>query len=323
MHYANLGRTALKVSRLCLGTMNFGGWTTPEDAFSIMDRALEHGINFFDTANVYGGKAGKGATEEILGRWFAQGGHRRERVVLATKVYGDMGDGPNDKRLSALHIRRACEASLKRLQTDHLDLYQMHHVWREAPWEEVWQALDLLVAQGKVIYVGSSNFAAWNIVQANEHARRRHSLGLVSEQSLYNLTVRQVELEVLPACRAEGVGVLPWSPLGYGLLGGMLADAERGRRAHPTTQERLKAERPRIEAYEDLCRGLGQAPAVVALAWLLGNPAVTAPIIGPRTLGQLESALPALDLRLDAPTLARLDELFPGPGNQAPEAYAW
>ena len=216
MQYTSLGRTACQVSRLCLGTMNFGARASEEDSFAIMDRALELGINFFDTANVYGGTAGKGASEAIIGRWFEASG-RREDVVLATKVYGAMGEGPNDGKLSALHIVRACEASLERLRTDRIDLYQMHHVWRRAPWEEIWQAMDLLVAQGKVLYVGSSNFAGWNIMQANEHARRRHTLGLVSEQSLYNLNARTVELEVLPACRAYGVGVLPWSPLGGGM----------------------------------------------------------------------------------------------------------
>src|SRR4051794_32586414 len=168
MQYTRLGRTALRVSRVCLGTMNFGPQTSEADSFSIMDRALEHGINFFDTANVYGGKKGEGLTERILGRWFAQGDGRRDKVVLATKVYGEMGHWPNQSRLSALHIRRACEDSLKRLRADHIDLYQMHHVDRETPWEEIWQAMEQLVYEGKVIYVGSSNFAVWNIVQANE-----------------------------------------------------------------------------------------------------------------------------------------------------------
>src|SRR4029077_6197956 len=225
-----LGRTALKVSRLCLGTMNFGPLTTEPDSFAIMDHALELGINFFDTANVYGWKKGEGVTEQIVGRWFAQGGGRREKVVIATKVYGDMSDWPNDTFLSARNIINACEGSLRRLQTDHLDLYQMHHVDLDTPWDEIWQAMDLLVAQGKVLYVGSSNFAACHIVKANEAAARRGSLGLVSEQSLYNLNARMVELEVLPACADYGVGVIPWSPLGGGLLGGVLADRATGGR---------------------------------------------------------------------------------------------
>src|SRR5436305_9881120 len=229
MQYTHLGRTGMLVSRLCLGTMNFGPETSEADSFSIMDRALEHGINFFDTANVYGGKKGEGVTEQIVGRWFAQGGDRRDKVVLATKVYGEMGDWPNQSRLSALHIRRACEESLKRLRTDHIDLYQIHHIDRETPWEEIWQAMEQLVREGKVIYVGSSNFAGWHIVQANEAARRRHFLGLVSEQSKYHLLQREIEMEVIPACVACGVGIIPWSPLASGLLGGILQKEQQGR----------------------------------------------------------------------------------------------
>src|SRR4028118_2276510 len=228
MEYRNLGRTGLKVSPLCLGTMNFGPETTEADSFRIMDHALELGINFFDTANVYGQKLGEGVTEQIIGRWLAQGGGRREKVVLATKVYGDMGEWPNQSRLSALHIRRACEDSLRRLQTDYIDLYQMHHIWREAPWEEVWQAMELLVQQGKVVYVGSSNFAGWHIAQANEIAKRRNFLGLVCEQSLYNLNARVVERDLIPACHAYGLGLIPWSPLGGGFLGGVLNKPSEG-----------------------------------------------------------------------------------------------
>lgn len=323
MEYARLGRTGVEVSRLCLGTMNFGPLTTEPDSFAIMDRALEVGINFFDTANVYGQKSGEGVAEQILGRWFAQGGGRREKVVLATKVYGRMGDGANDRRLSALHVRRACEDSLRRLRTDHIDLYQMHHVDRSTPWEEIWQAMELLVAQGKVIYVGSSNFAGWQIAQASETAARRTFLGLVSEQSLYNLRARTIELEVIPACRAYGLGLIPWSPLGGGLLGGVLEGAREGRRAGKLAAERLEKDRARIEAYEALCRKLGERPADVALAWTLREPVVTAPIIGPRTLAQLESSMRALEVRLDAEARKRLDEIWPGPGGEAPEAYAW
>ena len=301
--------------------MNFASNTEEKDAFAIMDRALELGINFFDTADVYGMQIEPGYTEKVLGRWFAQGGGRREKVVLATKVYGVMDEWPNMSRLSALHIRRACEASLARMQTDYLDLYQMHHVWREAPWEEVWQALDILVQQGKVLYTGSSNFAAWNVVQANEIARSRHTLGLVSEQSLYNLLSREGELEMLPACRATGVGVLPWSPLGGGLLAGALQGGKR--RASEKVQARAAALRPQIEAWEGLCQELGHAPADVAIAWLLHQPAVTAPIVGPRTMEQFDALARTPEIELDAQVLARLDEIFPGPGGQAPEAYAW
>ncbi|HUS60663.1 MAG TPA: aldo/keto reductase, partial [Acidimicrobiales bacterium] len=288
------------------------------DAHRIMDRALEHSINFFDTANVYGG----GSTEEIIGRWFAQGGGRREKTVIATKVYGGRDPWPNTNRLSALHIRQACEDSLRRLQTDHIDLYQMHHVDRDTPWDEIWQAMDLLVSQGKVIYVGSSNFAGWHIAKANEAARQRSSLGLVSEQSLYNLTARMVELEVVPACEGYGLGLIPWSPLGGGLLGGALA-RDGVRRASDRVQERVDSMRPQLERYEKLCAELGEQPADVALAWLLANPVVTAPIIGPRTTEQLDGSLRALDITLTDEVLADLDAIFPGPGGTAPEAYAW
>ena len=323
MEFTQLGRTGLKVSRLCLGTMNFGPQTEEKDSFAIMDKALELGINFYDTANVYGWKTGEGVTEQIVGRWFAQGGGRREKVVIATKVYGHMGDWPNQQKLSALHIRQAVEGSLKRLQTDHIDLYQMHHVDRLTPWEEIWQAMEVLVHQGKVIYIGSSNFAGWHITQAQEIAKARHFMGLVSEQSLYNLDARMVEMEVLPACEAYGLGVIPWSPLGGGLLGGVLEKIEKGRRASDEMKKRIEENRPKLEAWEKYCRELGEQPADVALAWLLHNPVVTAPIIGPRTNDQLTGSLRALEIKLDEAALKKLDEIFPGPGGAAPEAYAW
>lgn len=323
MQYSRLGRTGLQVSRLCLGTMNFGPQTSEADSFAIMDRAHDLGINFFDTANVYGQKRGEGVTEGIIGRWFAQGGGRREKTVIATKLYGDMGDWPNERKLSALNIRRACDASLKRMQTDYIDLYQMHHVDRETPWEEIWGAMEVLVQQGKVLYVGSSNFAGWHIVKANEIARERHFMGLVCEQSLYNLNARMIELEVIPACEDYGLGIIPWSPLAGGLLGGALEKAAEGRRASEGVQREIEKNRQKLEAYEGLCRELGQKPADVALAWLLANPAVTAPIIGPRTAEQLDGSLQALEIHLSDETLTRLDGIFPGPGGTAPEAYAW
>ncbi|MEX1071736.1 MAG: aldo/keto reductase [Anaerolineales bacterium] len=324
LNYTHLGRTGLEVSRLCLGTMNFGPKTTEKDSFAIMDRVLELGINFFDTANVYGWKLGEGVTENIVGRWYAQGGGRREKTVIATKVYGRMGEGPNEKRtLSAYHIRRHCEESLRRLQTDHIDLYQMHHVDRTTPWEEIWQAMEVLVYQGKVLYVGSSNFGGMHIAQAQEAAKARNFLGLVSEQSLYNLTERTIELEVIPACEEYGLGLIPWSPLAGGALGGAFEKPKNSRRESEDIQEEVKKQEAQFKAYEQFCKELGQHPATVALAWLLHNPVVTAPIIGPRTMQQLEESLPALDLKLDATTLAKLDEIWPGPGGAAPEAYAW
>ena len=323
MQYVQLGRSGVKVSRLCLGTMNFGPQTAEADSFAMMDRALDLGLNFFDTANVYGWKLGEGWTEQILGRWLAQGGGRREKVVLATKVYGRMGDWPNQSRLSALHIKRACEASLLRLKTDCIDLYQMHHVDRETPWDEIWQAMEQLVREGKVLYVGTSNFAGWQLAQGQELARSRHFLGIVSEQSLYNLTERTIELEVIPACMAYGIGLIPWSPLARGLLAGALSPTMVGRRADQDVQQEVQKHRVQLEAYERLCQELGERPADVALAWLLHQPAVTSPIIGPRTLEQLDGTMRVMNLTLGGETLKRLDALFPGPGGPAPEAYAW
>lgn len=323
MQYTSLGRTGLQVSRLFLGTMNFGPQTSEADSFAIMDQALEQGINVIDTANVYGWKLGEGITEQIIGRWFAQGGGRRDKVVLATKAFMKMGEWPNQQRLSACHIRKACEDSLRRLQTDHIDLYQMHHIDRNTPWEEAWQALDVLVQQGKVIYVGSSNFAGWDIATAQGAAKERHLMGLVSEQSLYNLNARTIELEVIPACRYYGLGLIPWSPLGGGLLSGALKKVTEGRRAEPDRLKDIEEHRSQLEAYEALCQELGEAPADVGLAWLLANPVVTAPIIGPRTVEQLTGSLRALEITLSSETLKRLDDIWPGPGGEAPAAYAW
>ena len=327
MKHVSLGRSGLKVSPLCLGTMNFGPHTTEKDSFAIMDHALEIGVNFFDTADVYGWKRGEGVTESILGRWFAQGGSRRERVVLATKVFGDMetrdGYDPNLARgLSARKIVRSCEASLKRLQTDYVDLYQMHHIDRACPFDEIWQAMETLVAQGKVVYVGSSNFAGWDIATAQQTAAHRHFVGLISEQSVYNLDNRMIELEVLPACRHYGLGLIPWSPLGGGLLGGALRKLKEGRRSGADFEKKVEAKREKLEAYEGFCAKLGEQPADVALAWLLHQPGVIAPIIGPRTMEQFTGNLHSLEVKLDAEALAALDKIFPGPG-EAPKAYSW
>ncbi|MGI8523401.1 MAG: aldo/keto reductase [Nocardioides sp.] len=326
MDYTQLGRTGLSVSRLCLGTMNFGPETSEPDSFSIMDVAHDQGINFFDTANVYGRHSGKGATESIIGRWFATGGGRRERTVLATKAYGEMGDDPawpNDGRLSALSLRRSLDDSLRRLHTDHIDLYQFHHVDRDTPWDEIWQAMETAVTQGKVLYVGSSNFAGWHLAAAQAAAAKRNFLGLVSEQSVYNLANRTVELEVLPSAQAHGLGVLPWSPLHGGLLGGVLKkEADGSRRYNKVATARLDPIRGQLQAFEDLADQLGHEPGELALAWLLHQPAVTAPIVGPRTMSQLTSALAALDVTLEQDTLDRLDEIFPG-HQPAPEDYAW
>jgi aryl-alcohol dehydrogenase-like predicted oxidoreductase len=343
MQYTHLGRTGLLVSRLCLGTMNFGPQTEEPDAYKIMDAALEAGVTFFDTANVYGAwgkpEAHAGWTEEIIGRWFALGGGRREKVVLATKFYNPMNnplDGPNDARgNSAYKMRRSVEASLRRLQTDHIELYQMHHIDPHAPWEEIWGAYEDLVAAGKVVYAGASNFGARHLCWAQAAAASRHFLGLVSEQHQYSLLKRQPELEVLPAALELGLGVIPWSPLGGGLLGGHALDGKGGDRSAQAAKQLDDAARGRLERFHQLAADAGQSPANLALAWTLANPAVTAPIIGPRSVEQLTEALAVPEIKLDTVLLTALDEIFPGAGNPgtgadpasqtatAPWAYSW
>src|SRR3954447_16458072 len=319
MAYGHLGRSGLLVSRIGLGTMNFGYLVDEPGSFAVMDAAVEAGIVFFDTADVYGGpqtpdmKQGYGVSEETVGTWLRRSGHRDD-IVLATKVYQPMGLGPNDRRLSAYHIRRACEASLRRLQVDHIDLYQMHHVDRATPWEEIWQAMEQLVREGKVSYVGSSNFAGWDVALAQSAASNRHFMGLVSEQSLYNLGVRAVEQELIPALRALGVGLIPYSPLHAGLLAGAL----EGGRDDPRVEEH----RRQLEEYEALCRELGATPAAVAVAWVLRNPVVATTALGALTIEELHADLEALSVRLDDEVMARLDRIWPGPG-EAPQSYAW
>ncbi|GAA2458881.1 MULTISPECIES: aldo/keto reductase [Streptomyces] len=328
MKYTQLGRTGLKVSRLVLGTMNFGPQTDEAGSHAIMNAAIDAGINFFDTANVYGWGENKGRTEEIIGSWFARGGDR-DKVVLATKVYGNMAaEGPvwpNHDKLSAVNIRRAVEASLKRLNTDYIDLYQFHHIDRHTPFEEIWQAVDVLIQQGKILYAGSSNFPGYKIAQANETAARRGMVGLVSEQCLYNLAERRAEMEVIPAAQDYGLGVIPWSPLHGGLLGGVLRkEAKGGRRTSGRSADALANTdvRLQIQAYEDLLDKHGLEPGEAALAWLLTRPGVTGPIVGPRTAEQLDSALRAVELELSDEVLKELDAIFPGTG-PSPEAFAW
>lgn len=328
--HKRLGKHGVLVSNICLGTMNFGWKTSVDESFKIMDRALELGINFFDTADVYGWTEQHGYTEEIIGKWIAQGGGRRDAIVLASKVYNPVDRKENlpevnsdGRSLSAYKIRKHCEGSLKRLQTDRIDLYQMHHIDRDCPWDETWQSFDNLVKQGKIIYVGSSNFAGWDIATACQEASKRGMLGLVSEQSIYNLDNRMLELEVIPSCKNYGLGLIPWSPLAGGLLGGALQKHESGRRADEESAKLIEKKRDQLEKYESLCKNIGHPPAEVALAWLLHNPVVTAPIIGPRTVEQLESSVRAASIQLDHETLEKLDEIFPGPGGEAPMAYAW
>jgi aryl-alcohol dehydrogenase-like predicted oxidoreductase len=322
MQYSKLGRSGLLVSRLCLGTMNFGAHTTEKDSYEIMNRALELGINFFDTANVYGGKKGEGITEKIIGKWLDENKTRRDKIVLATKVYGEMGNLVNERYLSAYHIKKACEDSLKRMKTDHIDLYQMHHVHRDTPWDEIWQAMEQLISEGKIIYVGSSNFAGWDIATACEEARRRKLLGLISEQSKYNLFNRYIEREMIPACNYYGVGIIPWSPLEGGLLGGVLKELDKGRRAKDEIINKLKNNYQQILQWEGFCDEISEDPASTALAWLLNQPGVTAPIIGPRTIKQLEKSIRSLDINFNQELLSKLDKIFP-PAGTSPQYYAW
>ncbi|MCC7203504.1 MAG: aldo/keto reductase [Phycisphaeraceae bacterium] len=330
MQYLPLGRSGVKVSRLCLGTVNFGPQTPEPEARDILDAAVEAGVNFIDTADTYGKFFTRpdvgghpGWTEEILGRWLKDRPGRRDRIVLATKCYIECSPDINDRGLSAFHIRRAAEGSLRRLGVDHVDLYQMHHVDRQTPWDEVWQALETLIRQGKITYVGSSNFAGWDIATACQIARQRGLMSLVCEQSKYGLLCRTPELEVLPACRHYGLGAIAWSPLNNGLLAGIESLDEIARRGDEGSLKNLERHRPKLERYESLCRRTGQKPAQVGLAWVLANPDLTGPIIGPRTIEHLHDALAAVELRLDAQTLAELDAIFPGPGGEAPQAYAW
>lgn len=321
MDYRGLGRSGLKVSPLCLGTMNFGPRTSEGEAFRILDAALDAGINFVDTANQYGGHLGVGATEALLGRWFASNPGKRDKVVLATKVHEPMSDDVNDRGLSARHIRHACEASLVRMGIDHIDLYQMHHIDRSVPVDETWQAMERLIAQDKISYVGTSNFPGWAIAQLNERALARGGLGTVSEQSLYNLLERRVELEVLPACEAYGAGVIVWSPLAGGLLAGRTTSSG-GRRSEETQMAQRREHETALAGFEALAGDLSTSPAALAIAWLLHQPGVTSAIIGPATFAQFESLREAADIALDEAALAALDALFP-PVGQAPEAYAW
>ncbi|WIM93217.1 aldo/keto reductase [Actinoplanes oblitus] len=322
MEYTRLGRTGLTVSRLCLGTMNFGWQIDEEAAHEVLDHAFGAGITFVDTANMYGREDGDGLSERIIGSWLAKTGNR-DRTVLATKVYAPMSDDPNDRGLSARHLIASCEASLRRLGTDWIDLFQMHHIDRGTPWEEIWQAMETLTSQGKIRYVGSSNFAGWHLARAQAAADRRNFLGIVSEQCKYNLLTRHAELEVLPAAAELGIGVLPYSPLHFGALSGALRKQREGvpGRSVLHAADRVEPHRAAIRRFEELCAELGREPAAVAIGWLLSRPEVTAPVLGPRTPAQLD--VPVAPLAADV--LARLDEIFPpvGKGGPAPEAWAW
>ena len=333
MEYAKLGRSNLTVSKICLGTMHFGNYTTEDDAFQIMDKALDMGINFFDTANRYGGKSGPGATEEIMGRWFKQGGARRDRVVLATKVYGPMPDAsiPNEEPgISAYKVRKHVTDSLRRLQTDRIDLYQIHHIDRRISLEEFWTTFDRLIYNGDVLYMGTSNFPGWGLAKYQMAAWQRGMPGFVSEQAQYNLLNRYPELEVIPAAREFGIGVIPYMPLAGGVLTGKKQAPPDSRTQQVEREYQMTLDHnQQLEAFSTLCREIGESESIVAIAWVLANPAVSSAIVGVRTLGHLEGLDRAAALKLDAAQLAKLDEIFnincgrPLRSSEAPHAFAW
>jgi len=334
MQYSRLGRSNLKVSRICLGTMHFGGIAPQEECFKIMDRALELGINFFDTANVYGGRGNHGHSEEIIGKWFSQRPGCRDKVILATKVYGNMVDEelPNEERgISLYKVRKHCADSLRRLQTDHIDLYQVHHFVRDMSGEEFWGIFEKLVADGDVLYMGSSNFSGWGLAKFQLLAWQRGFMGLVSEQTQYNLLSRFPELDVLPAAREFGIGVIPYMPMAGGLLTGKLRSLD-GTRTHEVEKEygiSLGEHNAQLMGFSKLCQELGEKEHIVAIAWTLAHPAVTSPIVGIRTVAQLDGIERAADLKLSPEVLAKLDELFdinhgrPLQHGEAPEAFSW
>ena len=333
MKYTNPGKSNLRVSNICLGTMHFGKKTSEEEAIKIMDRALDMGINFWDTANVYPGPGQRGISEEIIGRYFNARPGNRDRVVLATKVYGPMEDvdDPNyDRRVSSYKVRKHVNDSLERLQTDRIDLYQVHHFDRTITLEEFWGTFEKLVADGKVLYMGSSNFPGWGLAKFQMAAKQRGFMGFVTEQTMYNLLCRWAELEVLPAAQDMGIGVIPYMPLAGGILTGKGQSETDSRTASVENEYGISVSSEQIKAYQSLCSDLGESPVAVAIAWTLAHPTVSSAIVGIRTLSHMDDLERASELKLDEGTLARLDELFDvnrgrpiRTGKSAPEAYAW
>jgi aryl-alcohol dehydrogenase-like predicted oxidoreductase len=334
MRYKNLGKSNMKVSRICLGTVHFANRTPEAEAITIMDRALEMGINFWDTANVYsGGGELRGASEAIIGRYFQSRPGSRDRVILATKVFGSMDDvdDPNFERgVSAYKVRKHVEDSLRRLQTDRIDLYQTHHLDRSITLEEFWGLFEKLVADGKALHMGSSNFPGWALAKYQMAAMRRGFMGFVSEQTMYNLLCRWPELEVLPAALDMGIGVIPYMPLAGGILSAKAQSEAGSRTASVENEYGIAVNSEPIKAYQALCRDLGESPIAVAIAWTLAQPAVSSAIVGIRAPSHLDEMERAAELELDTETLKRLDEVFDTnrgrpirTGQPAPEAYAW
>ena len=314
MELRNLGRTGVKVSPLCLGAMNFGGPTGEEESFQIINRALDGGINFIDTANVYNA----GESECIVGKALKENG-KREMVVLATKVNGSMGEGPNQRGISRYHIVRAVEDSLRRLQTDRIDLYQLHRPALDIPQDETLRALDDLVSSGKVVYVGSSTFPAWMVMEGLAASEKHNLVRYESEQPPYNLLDRRIENELVPLALKYDLAILPWSPLAGGILAGRydngIPEGSRADRSGAMFRDRLS------EKGLDVARQVGQMAKVrgmttaqYALLWCMLQPGITAPIIGPRTMQHIESFLPVMDMTLSQDELQKFDELV-HPGN--------
>ncbi|MEO8396368.1 MAG: aldo/keto reductase [Chloroflexota bacterium] len=331
MQFTKLGRSNMSVSRICLGTMHFGSYTPEDEAFRIMDKALEIGINFFDTANVYGGASGHGGSETIIGRWIKQG-NRRDQIVLATKVYGNMADTehPNEVRgISSYKVRRHAADSLRRLQTDRIDLYQVHHIDRTISLEEFWTTFGRLINDGDVLYMGTSNFPGWGLAKFQMHAWQQGQVGFVSEQPQYNLLNRYPELEVLPAAREFGIGVIPYMPLAGGLLTGKVKSVTGSRTEQVEHEYGMTVNTQQIADYVAFCQQLGETPHAVAIAWTLANPAVSAAIVGVRTVAHLDGLDRAAELQLAPEHMARLNEIFdinkgrPLRGSEAPYAFAW
>lgn len=323
MEYFKLGETGIKASKYCLGTMNFGMVTSSQEAFKILDKSVEVGINFIDTSNSYGGYTNRGASERIIGEWLKNNPAKRNKIILATKVYScteNIFDNPNDEKgLSGYKIRHHLDASLKRLNTDHIELYQMHHIDRTCNFDSLWDAFYREFMLGKIDYVGSSNFSAFDLLLCQNSAQNKHFIGLVSEQHRYNLMHRLAELEVLPATKRLGISFLAWGPLDAGRLSDhVYRSDELARCSHNTItdQEKIK-----IDEYKKLCQTLGVKEQVLAMAWLLHEP-IDGIVIGPRTEQQLDDYLIALEYPLTEEIAAEINKIFP-PVGSAPEAYSW
>src|SRR6188474_2345749 len=324
MEYRTLGRTGIKVSPLCLGAMMFGRRTEFEDGVAIVDKAMDQGINFIDTANVYA----RGISEEVVGEAIKRRG-RRDTMVIATKVHGVMDDeDPNGQGNSRRHIIQQCEASLRRLQTDWIDLYQIHRPQSDIPIDETLRALDDLVRSGKVRYIGTSTFAAWQLMESLSVSKELGLNRFVTEQPPYNLLDRRIERELIPAAVTYGFGIIPWSPLAGGFLSGKYK--RQGPQPEGRFSDGTHVRAPAllgnarafdaVEALEGVAREKGVPLSQLALAWTIQQPGITSPIIGPRTLEQLEDNLKALEVTITDQDRARIDAISP-PGRSIVPFY--